>query len=188
MLRILLIALLAGLPLGSTAAQTVEYSIPETVELVPGRLAVTFADAVSEPVARALVERAGYRVVEGHFHPVRLTAPARTLPTPAQETVLRDHPAVVSLEVLDRFAQIPPAEHPAEALRYEVILVLAPGITDAEARQHTGRVPALRFGAPHRIPNDLIIAVEAGGEEQAIDALGAAPLVRYVTYLMKDGG
>ncbi|MDX1545363.1 MAG: hypothetical protein R3247_00155 [Rhodothermales bacterium] len=188
MLRILLTALLAGLPLGGVAAQTVEYTIPETVELVPGRLAVTFAEEVSEPVARALVERAGYRVVEAHFHPVRLTAQTETLLTPAQEAALRDHPAVIGLDVLDRFAPIPPAEHPAEALRYEVILVLAPGITAAEARQHASRVPALRFGAPHRLPNDLIIAVEAGGEEQAIDALGAVPLVRYVTYLMKDDG
>jgi hypothetical protein len=192
---LLLAGALFGLSSGRATAQTVEYEIPETYDLVEGRLAVTFGPAVSEAEARALVTAHGFEVVESFYNPVRVWAATDRPLTPEERARLEAAPLVEAVEVADMEAGLREAAREDSTVsaqrllrtegfdRYQVTLTFSETATRAQARMTVERVPHLWIHMVSKTPNELVIAVKPGAEEAAVETLEADPLVRYVSYL-----
>lgn len=177
------VALLALIALAlPVRAQTVEYELPTSIEVVPGKLSVTFADTVDAASARAFVEALGYRVEAVNFYDVVVSARADTTLAPGAVERLRADPRVRSVEQETLFA---PDDAPdylrAHYPAYTVTLGLAPSLHSEAARAFATEVPGLRDVRVRKLPNDLVVAVD--DEAAALEALEASPLVAYVTYL-----
>lgn len=180
---VLAAGLFVGLLLTAPAsAQTVEYELPETIDVAPGKLSVTFADSVAEASAVALVEALGHRVEAVNFYDVRVTATADTVLSESAVRALEANPRVRSVE---QSANRVPGDAPdplaTDLPRYTVTVHIAPDATWYEARDLVAEVPGLRDLRVRKLPNDLVVAVD--DEAAALDALEASPLVAYVTYV-----
>lgn len=151
-------------------AQTVEYEIPTTYDLVPGRLSVAFADSVSEAHARAAVMEAGYTVVEAHFLPLRISAAQEV---DGAESALRQHPAVIEVQ---RDAPLP--DHAVV-----VWVSFRRNTSEGEAVALIESIDAFQIIDVARSKQDLTVAVPVGDEEAAVTTLEAIPGVRYVSYV-----
>lgn len=177
--RLLMLAALLLL-IAPAAAQTVEYELPTEIEVVPGRLSVTFADTVGEARARRLVRAAGYDVVESRFKAVEVSAyAARPLPADLR-TALAGHEAVADVHESEVVCA-PSGLN--EVCRVAVTLFLHYRLPDDVLADLL--TPNVHLHAVARVPRDLVVAVEQGREEEASTALGALPAVRYVAYLME---
>lgn len=156
-----LLMLAAAIP---AAAQTIEFEVPEQIEVVPGRLAVTFADTVAEATARAVVGRAGYEIARVDFYPVVVwTAEA----APAAEAALRADTRVRAVEAR------------ADGGR---TVTLVSTLT-AEAARALVEAAGLAVAGVSKRSGEVTIVVAEGEEEAALERLSAEPSVRYVTYV-----
>lgn len=177
---LLLLVLLAG----SARAQTVEYTIPTEYELVAGRLSVTFADTTSEAEARRVLETFGYAVLDSsRFVPVRVEA---MHPAPFSETQRAALEALPEVSRVTIHAEHPPPSDPLhETPRYVLDIALDARLTKEEAtaivRTHA---PEWTITSVDKRPNELTILLPEDAEDEAVERLGAHPLVRYVAYLV----
>lgn len=182
MLRVALVLAASLVLAGPARAQTVEYELPTSIEVVPGKLSVTFADTVAAEAAQALVASLGYRVEAVNFYDVQVTARADTTLGPGTVARLEADPRVrgVAQRVLHAPEDAPDyvrAHYPA----YEVVLALDPALHSEAARAFATAVPGLRDVRVRKLPNDLVVAVD--DEAAALEAFEASALVAYVTYL-----
>lgn len=163
-------------------AQTVEFTLPEAIDVVPGKLSVTFADSVDEDAAVAFVKERGFSVEAVNFYAVRLRAASDSALSEAQIAAWEADPRVLSVRVqpedadalAERLGQTPPAN--------AFTLVLDPALSRAEAHAVASVVPGVRILDVEKLPNDLVVGV-GEDDEGALEVLEASPLVAYVTYL-----
>lgn len=172
---IVLILLLVAVQRPATA-QTVEYEIPSEYDLVPGRLAVTFVDSVSEGEARALLKLSGdYDLVRVHF-PLRFVAERPGQPS----TTMRAELLADSLLALTR--RLPPASSVGPFRLHAEATV-----SESTLRRHLRAAYGLRLRSLQRRTGEIILAVPDEDAETTIGRLEQLPGVKYVTFLVADG-
>ena len=200
--RYLALLLLFGCLLVPTSqAQSEEIEIALPYQLIAGRLSVTFADTVSEATALSKLETLGYEVVQHDFPAVSLMGLMDEMLTDDALDTLQSHPLVQSVQQIDVRAsrkqslkdlkKTDPELHKQIAAAFAdetkqtpLVVSLSPMLTTEQAAALvTSLVPGIVLEKVEKRPNEAIIAVEEGTEEEAIAQIDALPEVRYVAYI-----
>ncbi len=181
-MKTLLVLLLGLLPVAYARAQQAELVLPDEIELVPGRLAVTFADGVPESEARAWLGDLGYTIDGVHFGEVVATVLTSEPLAGAMLDALRARDEVVSVDAsgTEQGATDAPAAH-------RFVVHLRPHLSAAEARLVVAETTGLVVDDIRKVPNDIEIQVPEGEEAMEVEALQQHPIVKYVTYVAIPG-
>ena len=172
-----ILSVLLFAPLAATG-QTIDYEIPSEYDLVPGRLSVTFADSVPEEAARQLLAEAGdYEIVDAAFPPLRFVAQGADALLEAPCRALRSD----SLLMLTQPAPPSPVctGQPIEGTT---------ALTESALRDYLLETYALRLRSTTQRPGAVTLAVPEGTEHTVIERLEGQPGVKYVSFLVDDGG
>lgn len=184
-------------------AQSDEPEIALPYQLIPGRLAVTFADTVSVETALSLLETLGYEVVQYDFPPVTVIGLNGEVLADEALDALTDHPLVEKVQQIDVLAMrkrglenlrtsdpdayekaVANFENAEQQGQARLIFSLAATLTGEQAaRLVTSLVPDVVLQKTEKRPNEAIIAVEEKDQEAAIEKIDALPEVRYVAYI-----
>jgi hypothetical protein len=180
-----LAAVLLFLP-GRLVAQQAEFSVPEEIEIVSGRLAVTFVDGVAEAEAVRWLREEGYEPEVVHFQPVSALVVSSEPFAEEVLTALRARAGVVEVttwpDPLDRLSDVSSGPAP-----FYLRIRFDPATSEDAIRALVEEVTGLAPAEIHRIPNDIEIRVPEGEEALALEALQGHPWVRYVTYVAVPG-
>lgn len=158
-------------------AQTIEFEPPAQIEVLGGKLSVTFHAGVSEADGRALLDSLGYVVEAVSFPPVQVQALTEAPLTEAQRAALLAQP---------RAQSVSPLLTGSDQAPYSVSVLFEPGTTTPQAAAAVRSVSGLRIQSVSTRPNEIVIVLpdaEEATERTAIDTLEDSPLVRYVAYV-----
>ncbi|HMB91228.1 MAG TPA: hypothetical protein VKP65_10300 [Rhodothermales bacterium] len=200
--RYLACLLLFGFLLVPTSqAQFDDVDFAPSYQLIAGRLSVTFADTVSEATALSSLKTLGYEVVQHDFAPVSVMGLMDEMLSDDALDTLKTHPLIESVQQIDvaalrkqgleKIRQSDPELHRQIAAAFAdkpeqtpLIFRLSPTLTTEQAAAlATSLVPAIAIEKVEKRPNEAVIAVEEGTEEDAIAQIDVLPEVRYVAYI-----
>ena len=182
--RTVIFILLMFLAVPVTQAQSIEYTIPTEYHLVPGQLSVTFGDTVSVETARAIVFSEGFTVAEYNFQPVQMTLVSDEELSSDLRTALQRHPDILGVRQVDLKEVFSNAPLPEDLARFQIKLSLVPTLTEQQARRLAAEVlPFYSLDSLSKRSNELVIVVDEGLEDRAMETLEGHSKVKYVAYV-----
>lgn len=169
--RVALLAVLATA--NPAAAQTVSFDPPQSIEIEPGLLSVTFKRDVAQSTAVEYLTRLGLTVEQITFPDIIVTANSNAPFTDAQIAALIEHPRV---KEADRYSVPIPPEH-------YVTVTFEPNIDPEEAEWIVEDWRDARVVGVTALPNEVVVRVRPGQEEAAIESIRQDTGVLDVTYV-----
>ena len=156
-------------PVSQAQIDEVEIALP--IQLVEGRLSVTFADTVSEARALNKLTALGYEVVKHDFSLVQVAGLVDGPVTEVQLAAMKKHEKVVDVQLVEEQGMV-------------LHFTLLPTLTSNEANTLVKSLyPDIAIQQTIKRPNEVIIAVDQDADEEAIAQIEALPEVRYVAYI-----
>ena len=171
--------LLVLLIVDQATAQTIEFEVPTSYDLVPGRLEVVLPSGTTEADARALLAQSGYRALTVSSPPATLLVALAAQVDPGLLDALANRPEISSARPTCAVATFPCSTPGLEVtasagVSGERLEATVLAITEAQV---------VRLKAPGV---SVTVAVPEGDEEAAVARLEALPGVAYVSYLVAD--
>ncbi len=185
-LNVILAVLLLG-PV-QAFAQEVEFIIPTEIDIIPGRLSVTFEAGTTEDTARRLIDSLGYRIHNVTFQPLTITGTSVNYISDSALQRLESRPEVLSTRMaalpVDRERAVNPDD--IVSPQYRLAVTFAAGITQRQAREIVSEEVRLHTLDINARPNEIVIDV-GEQDEEAVGVLEVQKIVRRVTYVAAPG-
>ena len=174
----------------SSSAQEVEFDIPSEIDIVQGRLSITFRDAVTEETARQLVTNLGYEVIDAVFEPGIVWANLQNRLSNRQIRQLTRDPRVIDVAQTAIPQPVETSandEQPTNNPQYALVVTLLPTVSQKEATELLASTEGAVFSRMEKRPNELVI--EVGDQDaEAFATLEDRDEVKWVTYVGVAGG
>ena len=190
----------------SSFAQTVEFNPPTEIEIVQGKLAVTFADATSEGEAEALLAQLGLEAAEVTFAPAYIWAASDDSLTSEEIATLEADSSVIAVAQQSTEANRRRLRESLEGVsgedvataglsihdpnftsssipRHLISLTVDRALSEQDAEKVLAQIDGLVVQRMERRPSEVVIDVPEDEDEAIVAALEASPLVDYVAYL-----
>ena len=187
-------------------AQTVDFNPPTEIEIVQGKLAITFTEAASEDEAQALLNGLGLEASEIAFAPAYLWAASDDSLTADEMAALEADSSVFSVAQQSREAErqrhrerldgVTSEDVATEGLsvddpnftalsipKHRISLEVDRTLSEERAEQILAQVDGLVIQRIEKRPSELVIDVPEDEDEAIVAALEASPIVEYVAYL-----
>ena len=167
-------------------AQSVDLDIPTEINIIQGRLAVTFYDEVKEEAAHALITSFNYDVLKSTFEP-------RTIFTSSKEMLSQS--VINKLEQDERIIEVTQTALPSDIQatngtydnsQIKIAISFKSHISKKEAENVVVNELALPFSYTIKLPNEIVIEV-GDQDEEAVALLQDRDEVRWVTYIGVPG-
>lgn len=185
----------------SGLSQTVEMQIPDTKKIVEGKLSVLFKDTVSEEHATRAIIGLGYSIAESRFKPVVVIAHSNDSLSAESLKRLRGHPAFVRIihtdmgrvrEItLQKMKELYPEQAKAfpdtiSFPRFMHSIHFSSSAKKEEILDFINAIVELKDVQIKKSPNQLVINVPKGKDEQAVRQLRKNRMVEEVSYIVAE--
>jgi hypothetical protein len=169
----------------SGSAQEVEFDIPTEIDIVQGRLSVTFQDGISEETARLLVTGLGYGIIETAFEPRLVWTTLQSRLSARQMRQLRNDPRVIDVQqtaIPQPVETIADDEREQPNPQFSLAITFIPTVSQEEAAELLDTSIGATLSRSEKRPNELVI--EVGDQDaEAFTALEGLDEVKWVTYV-----
>lgn len=188
MRNILILALLLMLSfVPSALAQEVEFNIPTEINIVQGRLSVTFKDHVNSDDAKTLIQNLGYAITQESFPQLLVSATSTREIREEEIRYLREEYGLVNLSRSPapentRSINRKPA---AQAPRY-ILTFTFPSTTSKDLAHKILKDLPITITRMDKRPNEMVINV-GDQDAEAMSQLNGHEYIKYVTYLGEAG-
>ena len=190
----------------ASLAQTVDFNPPTEIEIVQGKLAITFTEATSEAEARALLDGLGLEAPEIAFAPAYLWAASDDSLTAGEIATLEADSSVFSVAQQSREAELQRHRERLDGVtgedvateglsvddpnftassipKHRISLEVDRTLSEERAEQILAEIDGLALQRLEKRPSELVIDVPEDEDEAIVAALEASPIVEYVAYL-----
>ncbi len=163
-------------------AQEVDFEVPSEINIIQGRLSVTFKDNIKEQTADELIESLGYSIFQSTFESRLAMSTSEKALTQAEENALENDPRVLGIQQEPLPASVQSTNAQRSLPRFNITVSFQSHTSETEAKELLNRVTAIPFTFPQKRPNELVIDV--GNEDEAAFAqLDGREEVKWVTYV-----
>lgn len=168
---------------GLAKAQEVDFDVPTEINIIDGRLSVTFQDHVSEPEAQALVMGMGLGILQSNFKELHANSLTDRRFTEQERSQLEKNPRVE--EVKDRAlpTRIRSTDNADQLPRYSLAVNFTPNTSQEQALEILQAATPFTFSFIPKPANEIVVEVDGGQEENAVTMLQDQDEVKWVTYV-----